>query len=49
MTQETVEAFHMSGISHNCDDKVGCLKAIVELSVLNEKLNKAFYQYIKVK
>ncbi len=33
MTQETVEAFHMSGTSNNCDDKVGCLKAIVELSV----------------
>ncbi|MBG9999223.1 hypothetical protein I6E72_09615 [Pseudoalteromonas sp. NSLLW24] len=49
MTQETVEAFHMSGTSHNCGDKVDCLKAIVELSVRDEKLNKAFYQYIKAK
>lgn len=49
MTQETVEAFHMSGTSNNCGDKVDCLKATVELSVRGKELNKAFYQYIKAK
>ncbi|WP_165741565.1 UTP--glucose-1-phosphate uridylyltransferase GalU [Pseudoalteromonas sp. Z1A6] len=46
MTQETVEAFHMSGASHDCGDKLGYLKAIVEYSMRDEKLGKDFAQYI---
>ena len=46
MTQETVEAFHMSGASHDCGDKLGYLKAIVEYSMRDEKLGKDFTQYI---
>ncbi|PKG65448.1 MULTISPECIES: UTP--glucose-1-phosphate uridylyltransferase GalU [Pseudoalteromonas] len=46
MTQETVEAFHMSGASHDCGDKLGYLKAIVEYSMRDEKLGKNFTQYI---
>lgn len=46
MTQETVEAFHMSGASHDCGDKLGYLKAIVEYSMRDDKLGKDFTQYI---
>ena len=46
MAQETVEAFHMSGASHDCGDKLGYLKAIVEYSMRDEKLGKDFTQYI---
>ena len=46
MTQETVEAFHISGASHDCGDKLGYLKAIVEYSMRDEKLGKDFTQYI---
>ena len=47
MTQETVEAFHMSGASHDCGDKLGYLKAIVEYSMRDEKLGEGFTKYIK--
>ena len=47
MTQETVEAFHMSGASHDCGDKLGYLKAIVEYSMCDEKLGEGFTKYIK--
>jgi UTP--glucose-1-phosphate uridylyltransferase len=47
MTQETVEAFHMSGASHDCGDKLGYLKAIVEYSMRDEKLGKEFTQHLK--
>jgi len=46
MTQETVEAFHMSGASHDCGDKLGYLKAIVEYSMRDEKLGKEFAQHL---
>lgn len=45
--QETVEAFHMSGRSHDCGDKLGYLKAIVEYSMRDEKLGKDFAQHMR--
>ena len=48
MTLETVEAFHMSGASHDCGDKLGYLKAIVEYSIRDEKLGKEFAQHLNV-
>ena len=45
--QETVEAFHMSGRSHDCGDKLGYLKAIVEYSMRDKKLGKDFAQHMK--
>lgn len=42
MTQEAVEAFHMSGASHDCGDKLGYLKAITEYSMRDEKLGEGF-------
>lgn len=46
MKQETVEAFHMSGRSHDCGDKLGYLKAIVEYGMRNTKLGDEFGKYL---
>ncbi|MCQ8879478.1 UTP--glucose-1-phosphate uridylyltransferase GalU [Pseudoalteromonas shioyasakiensis] len=46
ITQETVEAFHMSGRSHDCGDKQGYLKAIVEYSMRDEKLGAEFSEFL---
>ncbi|MEM5547759.1 UTP--glucose-1-phosphate uridylyltransferase GalU [Pseudoalteromonas fuliginea] len=46
MTQETVEAFHMSGRSHDCGDKLGYLKAVVEYGMRDAKLGKEFTQHL---
>ncbi|MCF6440057.1 UTP--glucose-1-phosphate uridylyltransferase GalU [Pseudoalteromonas luteoviolacea] len=47
METDTVEAFHMSGISHDCGDKLGYLKAIVQYAMKDETLGDEFTQYIK--
>ncbi len=47
MEQETVEAFHMSGRSHDCGDKLGYLKAIVEYAARDENLGEEFTQFLK--
>ncbi|MBB1275959.1 UTP--glucose-1-phosphate uridylyltransferase GalU [Pseudoalteromonas sp. SR43-3] len=44
--QETVEAFHMSGRSHDCGDKLGYLKAIVEYGLRDTKLGTEFGHYL---
>ena len=46
MKQETVEAFHMSGRSHDCGDKLGYLKAIVEYGMRDTKLGDEFGKYL---
>ena len=46
MKQETVEAFHMSGRSHDCGDKLGYLKAIVEYSMRDENLGTDFTRFV---
>jgi len=46
MKRETVEAFHMSGRSHDCGDKLGYLKAIVEYGMRDTKLGDEFGEYI---
>jgi UTP--glucose-1-phosphate uridylyltransferase len=46
MAQETVEAFHMSGRAHDCGDKLGYLKAIVEYGMRDEKLGYEFGKYL---
>ncbi|NKC17472.1 UTP--glucose-1-phosphate uridylyltransferase GalU [Pseudoalteromonas galatheae] len=46
MEQETVEAFHMSGRSHDCGDKLGYLKAIVEYAIRDEQLGEEFSQFL---
>lgn len=46
MEKETVEAFHMSGRSHDCGDKLGYLKAIVEYSMRDENLGADFASFV---
>ena len=40
--QETVEAFHMSGKSHDCGDKLGYAKAFVQYGLNDAKLGSDF-------
>ncbi|MCL1077693.1 UTP--glucose-1-phosphate uridylyltransferase [Parashewanella spongiae] len=40
--QETVEAFHMSGKSHDCGDKLGYAKAFVQYGLNDPKLGADF-------
>lgn len=47
MAQETVEAFHMSGRAHDCGDKLGYLKAIVEYSMRDNNLGDDFTRFVK--
>jgi UTP--glucose-1-phosphate uridylyltransferase len=46
MKIETVEAFHMSGRAHDCGDKLGYLKAIVEYSMRDENLGTDFTSFV---
>ncbi|WP_413111973.1 UTP--glucose-1-phosphate uridylyltransferase GalU [Thaumasiovibrio sp. DFM-14] len=47
MRDETVEAFHMTGKSHDCGDKLGYLKAFVEYGLRHEGLGTEFASYLK--
>ncbi|WP_440054138.1 UTP--glucose-1-phosphate uridylyltransferase GalU [Pseudoalteromonas sp. T1lg65] len=47
MEEETVEAFHMSGRSHDCGDKLGYLKAIVEYAARDKVLGEAFSAFLR--
>lgn len=46
MEKETVEAFHMSGKSHDCGDKLGYLKAIVTYSIRDKKFADAITAHL---
>lgn len=45
--QESVEAFHMTGKTFDCGDKLGYMEAFVEYSLKHDKFGKAFKQYLK--
>ncbi|OOF86787.1 UTP--glucose-1-phosphate uridylyltransferase GalU [Rodentibacter ratti] len=45
--KENVEAFHMTGSSFDCGDKIGYMKAFVEYGIRHEKLGKDFKLFIK--
>ena len=47
MENETVEAFRMSGNSHDCGDKLGYLKAIVEYAMRDEHLGSDFTEFLQ--
>ncbi|UTV29307.1 UTP--glucose-1-phosphate uridylyltransferase GalU [Photobacterium atrarenae] len=47
MVEESVEAFHMSGKSHDCGDKLGYFKAFVEYGLRHDALGEDFTQFIK--
>ena len=45
--QETVEAFHMTGRSFDCGDKIGYMEAFVEYGLRHDKLGKEFKAFLK--
>ncbi|MBW3138204.1 UTP--glucose-1-phosphate uridylyltransferase GalU [Ferrimonas balearica] len=47
MEQETVEAFHMTGVSHDCGDKLGYMKANVEYALRHPELGEAMRAHLK--
>lgn len=47
MNQETVEAFHMSGKSHDCGDKLGYMKAFVQYGLRHQTEAEGFAQWLK--
>lgn len=46
MAEETVEAFHMSGKSHDCGDKLGYAKAFVEYALRHASLGDDFKDFL---
>jgi UTP--glucose-1-phosphate uridylyltransferase len=47
MEKETVEAFHMTGKSHDCGSKLGYMKANVEYALRHKELGEEFTEYLK--
>lgn len=47
MEMETVEAFHMTGKSHDCGSKIGYMKAFVEYGMRHATKGKEFTDYLK--
>ena len=47
MQQETVEAFHMTGKSHDCGDKLGYMKAFVTYGVRHNTEGENFTAWLK--
>lgn len=47
MQQEKVEAFHMTGKSHDCGSKRGYMKAFVEYGMRHEEVGEDFTAYLK--
>ncbi len=47
MKKETVNAFHMTGKSHDCGSKLGYMKANVEYATRHPELGESFKAYLK--
>ena len=47
MEKETVEAFHMTGKSHDCGSKLGYMKANVEYGLRHPELANEFKAYLQ--
>lgn len=47
MEKETVNAFHMTGKSHDCGSKLGFMKANVEYAMRHPELGDAFKEYLQ--
>ncbi|OKB68785.1 UTP--glucose-1-phosphate uridylyltransferase [Serratia marcescens] len=47
MDEERVEAFHMSGKSHDCGDKLGYMKAFVQYGLRHAAEGAGFSQWLK--
>ncbi|MBW7983239.1 UTP--glucose-1-phosphate uridylyltransferase GalU [Enterobacillus tribolii] len=47
MKKETVEAYHLRGISHDCGNKLGYMEAFVEYGLRHPTLGKDFAAWLK--
>lgn len=47
MDKETVEAYHMKGLSYDCGNKLGYMQAFVEYGMRHESLGKEFKTWLK--
>ncbi|AUQ25454.1 UTP--glucose-1-phosphate uridylyltransferase GalU [Dickeya zeae] len=47
MEKETVEAYHLKGISHDCGNKLGYMTAFVEYGIRHDALGEDFTQWLK--
>jgi UTP--glucose-1-phosphate uridylyltransferase len=47
MKLESVEAFHMTGKSHDCGSKLGYMKANVEYALRHASIGDEFSQYLQ--
>ena len=47
MEKETVEAFHMTGKSHDCGSKLGYMKANVEYALRHSELGSDFSEFLQ--
>jgi len=47
MKIESVEAFHMTGKSHDCGSKIGYMKAFVEYALRHEEKSDEFIHFLK--
>lgn len=47
MDKETVEAYHLKGISHDCGNKLGYMSAFVEYGLRHKTLGTEFNQWLK--
>ncbi|PLR53158.1 UTP--glucose-1-phosphate uridylyltransferase GalU [Chimaeribacter arupi] len=46
MDDETVEAYHLQGVSHDCGNKMGYMQAFVEYGMRHQGLGKAFSDWV---
>lgn len=47
MKKETVEAYHLKGLSHDCGNKMGYMQAFVEYGMRHASLGKEFTTWLK--
>ncbi|MEQ9770152.1 UTP--glucose-1-phosphate uridylyltransferase GalU [Pectobacterium jejuense] len=47
MEKETVEAYHLKGVSHDCGNKLGYMQAFVEYGLRHDGLGQEFAQWLQ--
>ncbi|AIA71139.1 UTP--glucose-1-phosphate uridylyltransferase [Pectobacterium atrosepticum SCRI1043] len=47
MEKETVEAYHLKGVSHDCGNKLGYMQAFVEYGLRHDGLGEEFAQWLQ--
>ncbi|MCV9877351.1 UTP--glucose-1-phosphate uridylyltransferase GalU [Brenneria izbisi] len=47
MQKETVEAYHLKGVSHDCGNKLGYMQAFVEYGMRNDSLGSEFTEWLQ--